>query len=391
MLMLENPSVLEPLLAILVKSPWLAQLLRQHPALLESLCDANGLAQPLEGQSLRQALLQQLQNIPANDQEKQMENLRQFKWSQLFRIAIADLQHRLPLMRVSDHLSDLAIALLEQVERNAWQQVSTRYRLPENLIDHGFAIVAYGKLGGIELSYSSDLDLVFLYQESSATQANKVISSSEFYWKLAQKMLSLLQTKTYSGALYEIDLRLRPSGNAGLLVSELTAYADYQLNQAWTWEHQALLRARMVVGSESMRQQFTLLRRHVLCQPRDPELLRKAVVDMRDKMRISHPETKANVLKQGRGGLIDIEFLVQYLALRYAATYPELIVYPDNIRILEACAKVNVLSAAESAQLIDIYKQLRQLVHYQFMQVPAASDNPEARAAVALLWQKYLA
>lgn len=392
-LLFENQLLLKPLLRLLADSPWINGLLRQYPALLAELCDKDSLAPPLEGAPLKAALATVLQPVAEADIERQMEVLRYFKLAYTLRIALADLQGQLPLMRVSDHLSDLAATLVQAVEVSAWQTTAARYgMLPgTSAAEHGFAVVAYGKLGGIELGYSSDLDLVFLYQDEPESGSTPIVSFSEFYVKLAQRLVYLLQTKTYSGALYEADLRLRPSGNAGLLVSSISAFADYQTQHARIWEHQALLRARIIVGSDAIRERFSDIRRLILCQVREPAILRRAVIEMRDKMRGAQ-KVKPEDLKHGRGGLIDIEFLVQYLALQHAAAYPELVTYTDNIRILEACAKTGVLRGADAGRLIEIYRQMRALIHHRLLQSETLSyaELPKQREWVQTLWDRYL-
>ncbi|MGS0729006.1 bifunctional [glutamate--ammonia ligase]-adenylyl-L-tyrosine phosphorylase/[glutamate--ammonia-ligase] adenylyltransferase, partial [Shewanella sp. 0m-11] len=252
-----------------------------------------------------------------DDLEQQMEALRQFKLSQQLKIAAADVTGVLPVMEVSDHLTFLAEAIIEQVVHHAWTQVSARHGVPENLKDNemGFAVVGYGKAGGIELGYGSDLDLVFLHNGSQAGQTNgdRAIDIGHFYLKLAQRVLHFFSTRTNSGELYEVDMRLRPSGASGLLVSEIEHFGDYQRKEAWTWEHQALVRARFIFGDNALSMRFNELREEVLENQRDISILAKDVREMRLKMRDHLLNVEAGMfdLKQSSGGIADIEFIAQ--------------------------------------------------------------------------------
>jgi glutamate-ammonia-ligase adenylyltransferase len=264
----------------------------------------------------------------------------------------------------------------------------------------GFAIIAYGKLGGLELGYGSDLDIIFLHdsqgvaqQTASTTLSNpKVLENAVFYARFAQKVIHTLTTFTPAGRLYATDMRLRPSGAAGLLVSSLTAFRTYQQDKAWVWEHQALLRARVITGSASLRAQFAQVRHEILCQPRDKAELRKQVIAMRQKMWESMSSKDSGVfnLKKDPGGVTDIEFIVQFLILAHAHTHPELVRWSDNIRQLAALQQVGILPAVTAEMLADVYRTLRDRIHTLALQeqeaVVDAGQFARERDAVRTAW-----
>ena len=309
--------------------------------------------------------------------------------------------------------------MLEQVLALCWQHLSRKHGYPVNLKgDHGhmdFVAVAYGKLGGIELSYISDLDLVFLHDgslddDTVAAEGQKSINSREFYTRMAQRVITMLGTHTMSGKLYEVDMRLRPSGESGLLVSTLSAFEQYQQKEAWTWEQQALVRSRAVAGSTAMVADYEALRARILSRPRDIAALAKDVISMRKRMREELTRKAGRgasqppfVIKQGEGGIVDIEFMVQFFVLSQSATCEALLTYSDNIRILEAAAGCGVLSPDEIDTLIKAYLALRGTLHEFALQYtesgPDSQANDEAitdalapladhQAGVIRLWQK---
>lgn len=328
-----------------------------------------------------------------------MEVLRTFQRAWVFRIALADLYGVLPLMKVSDRLTELAEIMLQKVLDLAQAQLAAKHGRPRKQSSGegaGFAIVGYGKLGGLELGYGSDLDLVFVYDGATQghTDGQHVIDDGVFFTRLAQRIVHMLSTQTRSGRLYEVDTRLRPSGQSGLLVIEIGAFEDYQRDKAWTWEHQALLRARTVAGDRGLAQEFEALRRRVLCQPRRQPALRAEIVKMRERMRaeLDTSESGRFDLKQGRGGITDIEFLVQYFVLLHADAYPELVHWSDNIRQLESLANARVISAATAESLAEIYRTYRQRLHRLALD-RAGKSVPETelsneRAAIGRLWQQ---
>ncbi len=405
-MLLENPAALSRLISLCAASPWIAEELARYPVLLDELLNADTLfAPPLKAQLLSE-LRQQLLRIPQEDVEEQMRVLRIFKKSHVLRVAASDIQGTLPLMKVSDYLTWIGEAVVESVLALAWQQLTVKYGFPrrfDGTVSTGdFIILGYGKLGGIELSYSSDMDLVFVHHADpiADTDGPKAITGGEFYARLAQKIISLLTTATAAGQLYEVDMRLRPSGNAGLLVSSLKAFQEYQLHQAWTWEHQALVRARVVAGDDELAQAFAAIRREVLAQKRDELALREEVLSMREKMR-DHLSSQAKIknsaifdIKHDAGGIVDIEFMVQYGVLAWASDYPELTRYPDNVRILEGFAACNKLSAEQVEALKAAYLEYRARSHrlalaQQPVQVPD-TEFIATRTLVQQCWQTLL-
>jgi glutamate-ammonia-ligase adenylyltransferase len=261
----------------------------------------------------------------------------------------------------------------------------------ELALDRGFTVIAYGKLGGIELGYGSDLDLVFLHA------ADRDAAMAQQYARLAQRIIHLLNTHTPSGVLYEVDLRLRPSGSSGLLVSSLASFEEYQRETAWTWEHQALVRARAVAGDPAVAREFQRIRAEILARPRDPAILRREVADMRERMRRELARGGAGRfdLKQDLGGIADIEFIVQYAVLRWAHEHPELLRWTDNIRLLETLAQLGLLAPEDTRSLIEAYRCYRAMVHRLSLQeiegnAVDAADYATARADVTRVWNELL-
>lgn len=307
-LLVENPQVLTQLTRLVSASPWFAEQILRQPVLLDELVDPRELYAPLDRDSLRR----QLDHLIASaegDLEQEMERLRQFASTNRLRVAAADVTGAIPLMVVSDYLTDIAQVALEAAIRMAWRDVTAKHGRPQGIVgaDTGFAIVGYGKLGGIELGYGSDLDLVFLHGNRDAnavTDGKRPLANDVFYARLGQRIVFILTTRTASGIVYEVDMRLRPNGNAGMLVTSLGTFDHYQHNEAWTWEHQALIRARFVAGDEVVAERFADIRKSVLSAPRDEAALRKDVREMREKMRASLDKSTISEfdLKQGRGG-----------------------------------------------------------------------------------------
>ncbi|MCL1051786.1 bifunctional [glutamate--ammonia ligase]-adenylyl-L-tyrosine phosphorylase/[glutamate--ammonia-ligase] adenylyltransferase [Shewanella abyssi] len=368
-LLYENPGARQQLVSLCCASPWIAEQLAKFPMLLDELIDPSQLYDTTSLDDYASELRQYLLRIPEDDMEQQMEALRQFKLSQQLKIAAADVTGVLPVMQVSDHLTFLAEAIIEQVVQQAWMQVSTRHGVPERLKgnDMGFAVIGYGKAGGLELGYGSDLDLVFLHNAAQGGQTNggRAIDVGHFYLKLAQRILHLFSTRTTSGELYEVDMRLRPSGASGLLVSEIEHFGDYQRKEAWTWEHQALVRARFMFGDNTLSIRFNELRAEVLETSRDNAVLAKNVRDMRVKMRDHLLKVREGVfdLKQSPGGIADIEFIAQYLVLAHASEYPSLSFWSDNVRIFELLAELELIPIASAQSLTHAYCHLRDENH----------------------------
>jgi glutamate-ammonia-ligase adenylyltransferase len=398
-LLLENPGTLDQLCRLCIASPWIAEQLARYPLLLDELIDPAHLYNPPSLGQYRDELREFVLRIPEDDLEQQMEALRQFKQIQQLRIAASDIAGALPLMKVSDHLTALAEALLEQAVSMAWQQMTQRYGRPSGLPDHSycFSVIGYGKLGGIELGYGSDLDLVFLHQApAGATQGEKSLDNQQFYLKLGQRIIHLCTTRTSSGVLYEIDMRLRPSGASGLMVSSIESFADYQLHDAWTWEHQALVRSRLVFGDSEMTERFVAIRQQVLQQPRDLAKLAQEVSQMRGKMyrHLNKGNDDIYDLKQDMGGIVDIEFLAQYLVLGYSHQHSALTLWSDNVRIFEVLAQEGLVSAKMARELTDCYCTLRDKNHQLALQQQPgllAVDGWEAiRNTISQAWLSYL-
>ncbi|MGL5287218.1 MAG: bifunctional [glutamate--ammonia ligase]-adenylyl-L-tyrosine phosphorylase/[glutamate--ammonia-ligase] adenylyltransferase [Aeromonas sp.] len=401
-LLVENPAALHQLVRLCDASGLVSEQLSRYPILLDELLDPQHLYHPTPLDHYKPQLRQFLLRVPEEDVEQQMEALRQFKQIQLLRIVAADIAGALPLMKVSDHLTWLAEAIVEEVVNLAWSQMSERYGVPPEVAEsgeRGFAVVAYGKLGGIELGYGSDLDLVFLHGGDPAgyTTGPKSIDSRQFYIRLAQRVLHLFSTRTASGILYEVDMRLRPSGDAGLLVCSLAAFEHYQQSEAWTWEHQALVRARPIHGDATLLADFARVRREVLSRERDLAELGRQVCEMRAKMRDHLNKAGAGEfdLKQSPGGMVDIEFIAQYLVLAYAAEHPDaLTLWSDNVRIFDECVMTGVLTLAEAEGLKHAYVQIRDLGHRlklsELSRRVADDELPAERAHVTKMWRQLL-
>ena len=402
-LLAENPAALRQLVRLCSGSRWFSDKLTRLPILLDELIDPRTLYAPPDKTTLQHELRQLLLRIPQEDVEQQMEALRYFKNAHVLRVAASDITGVLPLMKVSDYLTWTAESILEAVFDIAWRLLVEKHGVPQKEdglpCDPDFVIVGYGKLGGIELSYGSDLDLVFLHDADPnlSTDGLKPVYNNVFFTRLGQRIIHILSTFTAGGLLYEVDMRLRPSGNAGLLVSSLKAFADYQQKEAWTWEHQALTRARVVAGCPRLGRRFEQVRAQILGQPRDEARLRQDVLDMRLKMR-DHLGTRPATgdepgvfnLKQDPGGIVDIEFLVQYCVLAYGSRYPQLLEYTDNIRILEAVEQVGLLPQEDTELLREAYKAYRSAGHRLSLQdqssVIADSGMGDYRAAVSRIW-----
>ncbi|MDF4454312.1 bifunctional [glutamate--ammonia ligase]-adenylyl-L-tyrosine phosphorylase/[glutamate--ammonia-ligase] adenylyltransferase [Vibrio parahaemolyticus] len=368
----EHPAALVQLVRLCTASPMISEQLSRYPILLDELIDPQQLYNPIPLDSYRTELRDFLARIPEDDMEQQMEALRQFKQICILRIAAADISGVLPVMKVSDHLTYLAEAIVEAVVSQAWLQVSEKYGEPTHVKDRegkGFAVIGYGKVGGWELGYNSDLDIVFMHDcpVNVYTDGKKEIDGRQFYLRLAQRIIHIFSTRTASGILYEVDTRLRPSGASGLLVSPTDAFDDYQHQDAWTWEHQALVRARMIYGDEPLAIAFHNTRHDVLCKPRDEQTLKKEVVEMREKMRdhLGGKKSGRFMIKQDVGGITDIEFLAQYLVLNYSHEKPKLTRWCDNVRIYETLIAQGVMEEDQAMQLIRAYTTMRNEIHHR--------------------------
>ncbi|AWY42431.1 bifunctional [glutamate--ammonia ligase]-adenylyl-L-tyrosine phosphorylase/[glutamate--ammonia-ligase] adenylyltransferase [Pseudomonas putida] len=411
-LLTENPGALRRLLTLCAASPWIAEQITRFPLLLDELLNEGRLFKPPLAPELAAELRERLTRIPEDDLEQQMEALRHFKLAHRLRVAASEIAGHLPLMKVSDYLTWLAEAILEQVLALAWRQTVAKYGTPlrtdGTLCDPGFIIVGYGKVGGLELGHGSDLDLVFIHDgdPQAETDGPKPIDGAQFFTRLGQRIIHLLTAQTNSGQLYEVDMRLRPSGASGLLVSSLGAFARYQEGEAWTWEHQALVRARVLVGSEDVGQAFEQVRAAILGKVRDLPKLRQEVSEMRAKMRDNLGSkgtaagTGANAfdaaapfdLKQDAGGIVDIEFMVQYAALAWSQTHPPLLRWTDNIRILEELEHEGLMPAVDASLLREAYKAYRSAAHRQALQkdpgVIPGDQFADERRQVMRIWRE---
>ncbi|MBM7037448.1 bifunctional [glutamate--ammonia ligase]-adenylyl-L-tyrosine phosphorylase/[glutamate--ammonia-ligase] adenylyltransferase [Vibrio ulleungensis] len=397
----EHPGALSQLVRLCTASPMISELLGKYPILLDELLDPAHLYNPVELSSYKRELRDFLARIPQDDMEQQMEGLRQFKQVCILRIAAADIAGALPVMKVSDHLTSLAEAIVDAVVHQAWLQLSEKYGEPSHLAQRdgkGFAVIGYGKVGGWELGYNSDLDIVFLHDSplDSYTDGKKEIDARQFYLRLAQRIIHIFSVRTASGILYEVDTRLRPSGASGLLVSPTEAFLEYQLQEAWTWEHQALVRTRMIYGDEPLQNAFTDIRKQVLCQVRDSNKLRKDVVDMRVKMRDHLGGKKAGrfMLKQDPGGITDVEFIAQFLVLDLAHKHPELVTWSDNVRIFETLAQLDIFTQTQQQALNLAYTELRDEIHHRnLLNQDADVDEArftEHREVIKTAWKQWL-
>jgi len=411
-LLTENPGALRRLLTLCAASPWIAEQITRFPLLLDELLNEGRLFKPPLAPELAAELRERLTRIPEDDLEQQMEALRHFKLAHRLRVAASEIAGSLPLMKVSDYLTWLAEAILEQVLALAWRQTVAKYGTPlrtdGTLCDPGFIVVGYGKVGGLELGHGSDLDLVFIHDgdPQAETDGLKPIDGAQFFTRLGQRIIHLLTAQTNSGQLYEVDMRLRPSGASGLLVSSLGAFARYQESEAWTWEHQALVRARVLVGSLDVGQAFEKVRAAILGKARDLPTLRQEVSEMRAKMRdnlgskSTGAGTGANAfeaaapfdLKQDAGGIVDIEFMVQYAALAWSETHPPLLRWTDNIRILEELEHEGLMPAEDASLLREAYKAYRSAAHRQALQkdpgVIPGDQFADERRQVMRIWKE---
>jgi len=400
-LLLENPPALGELVELCGASPWIADQMARHPVLLDELLDRASLYTPLDKALLGQELAQQVARLDPGDLEAQMDALRYFKASHVLRVAASELVGRLPLMQVSDKLTWIAEAILDQVLAVAWADLTAKYGAPERAgPGSGFAVFGYGKLGGIELGYGSDLDLVFIQDgvDQGQTDGARSLDNTVFYTRLGQRMIHILETRMPLGQLYEVDMRLRPSGNSGMLVVSVAGFGRYQRESAWTWEHQALVRARFVAGDPAVAAKVEAIRHEILSRERDGAALAAEVVQMRDRMR-KHllPAAAAGEfhLKQGEGGIVDIEFMVQYAVLAWSHRVPELARWSDNVRILETLGRAGLFTEQECDALRSAYLAYRSAAHQLSLQqqsdVVPADRFPELRAAVRDKWQQLFA
>ncbi|WAR45591.1 bifunctional [glutamate--ammonia ligase]-adenylyl-L-tyrosine phosphorylase/[glutamate--ammonia-ligase] adenylyltransferase [Methylomonas rapida] len=401
-LLAENPDALTQLINLASASQWICDYLALYPILFDELLDPIALFEPLKKADLSRDLQRELSKLDPHDSEQLMIALRQFKHQNVLRVAAADIMGVIPVMIVSDCLTWIAEAILGHVLERAWQMLSEKHGCPPGTraeTASRFGIVGFGKFGGIELGYASDLDLVFLYDCADAnamTDGDKPINSGQFYLRLGQKIRHILDTKMLSGVLYEADLRLRPNGDSGLLVTHIQYYEDYLRESAWTWEHQALVRGRFVAGDPVLKAQYEAIRTRILALPRDVAKLKQEVREMREKMRENLASKQADVfdLKQSKGGIADIEFIVQFGVLAETARNHSLATYTDNVRLLEGLAAHGFIGADDATTLKKAYCAYRDYGHHQVLQGESAmakeDEFAELRAQVDRIWQQFM-
>lgn len=371
-LLLENNSALKHLIDLIGASPWIASFLAHHPVLLDELLGPRSLCFLADKSGMEKDISRRFSMIFPDDLEYRIQELCIFKQINTLHVAAAEIRGLLPIMKVSDHLSDIAEVVLDQVLDMAWNYLAERHGKPNSFLegkpcDKGFVVIAYGKLGGIELGYGSDLDLVFLHagKQGEVTDGSRPLDSPQFYARLGQRVIHLLTAHTSAGRLYEVDMRLRPSGNAGLLVSHIEAFHEYQKTKAWTWEHQALIRARPIGGDLLLKKHFKEIRRDILKQVRVKDELQREIIKMRKRMRqeYNHYDQGMFHIKQSPGGMVDIEFIVQYLVLLNASEFIQLLDWPDNIRLLETLSSIGILDRERSSILKNAYLTYRTAAH----------------------------
>jgi glutamate-ammonia-ligase adenylyltransferase len=401
----DQTPALSRLVNLFSQSRWLANFVSRQPMVIDELLEGPGSEIYLNAREVAQQTQAQVERIRTAELDVQMDSLRHYRQGREMRVACAQLDGSLTLMQVSDQLTWLAESIIDAVVQLVEIPLKAKYGQPRFERDgirqfSAEAIIAYGKLGGLELGFASDLDLVFVHDscgKNQQTDGEKMIDNSVYYARLAQKFVHFMGTTTPAGVLYEIDLRLRPNGTSGVLVTGIEAFSEYQEGDAWTWEHQALIRARMVFGRARLRRRFEKIRAHVLAQNRSESELREAVASMRERMRSALGNSREDLfhLKQDAGGVADIEFIVQFLVLAYSAEHPVLLEFTDNMRILDTVESLSLIPAKEAATLRDSYLALREYLHRQALQedqavVPLDADLESLRASVIAIKHRIL-
>lgn len=401
----ENAAALRRLVDLCARSQFLADQVAAHPLLLDELIDERLLDEPPSRAQFEADLALRRAAMRDEDPERQVEMLRQFQNAAIFRVAVADLTGKLPLMKVSDRLTDIAELIVREALALAWDQMVARYGEPRCVETDGvertagMIVVAYGKFGGLELGYGSDLDLVFLHDSSgevTQTTGPQVLDNTLFFQRLGQRLVHLLTVHTAAGRLYEVDTRLRPGGNRGLLVQSLAGFQAYEFEEAWTWEHQSLLRARAVAGPAPLREAFDQARVEVLRKGVRRPGLKQEVRRMRARMRENLSRASAGQfdIKQDAGGVADLEFVVQYWMLEWADRYPQIVTFTDNIRQLESLASGALVPQERVDFLVDTYRKYRERLHRLSLDgaggVVPDTEFVAERRGVAAVWEEVL-
>ncbi len=403
-LLYENAAARGRLVHVCGLGEALAKQLCSYPWLMDELLDAGVTEQEIDLNQLEEELDFRLVRSANEAEEIRLAAISEFKQAACFRVGVLDLAGGLPLMRVSDFLTGIAELVISRSLEHVWEELVEEFGSPRAVVDGqrrpaGFAVIAYGKLAGLEMGYGSDLDLVFVYDargEEQVTDGKRSIANADFFFRVARRVITVLTTRGITGRMYEVDTRLRPSGRSGLLVSSLQAFASYQRESAWTWEHQALLRSRAIAGAAQVREDFEELRMDLLRNAVRREDLRAQVLEMRRRMRSEAPKSPQGRfdIKHARGGLQDIEFIVQFLVLNHSHEHPELAAWPDNVRQMETLAHHGVLSEEDAATLTGCYLAFREDLHHRVLaerpgHAPAA-EMAERAEAVGALWRHYL-
>jgi len=397
-LMSENPQVLTQLVRLGSASPWIAHWIAQHPILLDELLDPSLYELPTPD-TLQDELRQRLAHIPEEDLELQMEVLREFRHGHVLRVAASDIGPGLAPEQTGAALATVAESVIVAGLELATRDLERRHgapACPDRETPPGFAVIGYGKLGSRELGYGSDLDMIFLYEgcEEGSTHGSRPLPNEAFFARVGQRLIHILTTRTPGGILYEVDMRLRPSGKSGPLVTSLAALSQYQRRHAWTWEHQALVRARPVAGSPALARDFAKVREEILCLPREPAKLKAEVREMREKMAAAQPPHDAGQtdVKHDPGGIVDIEFMVQYWVLRWAHEHPGLTRHTENIHILEALKAEGLLESERARLLTEAYRRYLSVEHrLKLMERGSLADAAELNdwpAKVREIWNE---
>ncbi|WP_321494695.1 bifunctional [glutamate--ammonia ligase]-adenylyl-L-tyrosine phosphorylase/[glutamate--ammonia-ligase] adenylyltransferase [uncultured Desulfobacter sp.] len=385
-LLIENKGALDTLIILARKSPWIISFLSRHPVLLDELIYPETLYSPPKRDMLEREMESLITRVPEDDPEYLLEALNIFRQINTLRVAAADVSGNFPLMKVSDHLTWIAETILNQVVASSWQVITEKYGYPKGMEGKGidgcrFIAIAYGKVGGLEMGYKSDLDMVFVFDaESGYTNGTeRSVDTTRFYSNLGQRIIHALTMHTQAGTLYGADMRLRPGGESGTIITHIQTYEDYLENQAWTFEHQALIRARPVAGDPALFKKFDTIRKKILTRRRDDAVLKKEVGQMRERMRTQRLKYEPGLfnLKQSKGGIVDIEFLVQYLVLRHACDHPDVVEWTDNIRLLEALSVDALISGEDSGILQNAYVSMRKAIHRLTLQERSATVDEE--------------
>lgn len=402
-LLVEHPSVLKKIMHLFMHSEWMTRFLCEHPRVIDELIHETHEDAYISAETIRKELDYALsQSIGA---DAVIPKLIDFKNAQMFRIASADMQDKIRLMHVSDHLTWTAEGIITAVLQLALAEMTERYGQPTyqfggQTFVAEFGVIAYGKLGGLEMGYHSDLDLVFLHSskgEAQSTNGERSIANDVFFTRLVGKFNNYMTSLTPAGKLYEVDIRLRPSGQSGLLVHSLSAFENYQQHKAWTWEHQALVRARFIAGGDAVQMGFKAIRAAVIAKHRDEDKLKKDVLSMREKMYKANETTQPGMIhiKHERGGVTDIEFIVQYLLLRYTKDHRHLARCSDNMRQLSALELFDILRSADASDLRNAYRNFRFWIHHKQLLGERAVAKPDKfqrqMADVRRIWDNIFA